>query len=73
MEYLSRILMEAGGNQHFRFHPRCKGLKLNHMCFFDDLMLFCMGEANSTMILCESLDIFSVASGLHTNASKSAL
>ncbi|XP_057526473.1 uncharacterized protein LOC130805706 [Amaranthus tricolor] len=40
MEYLSRILMEAGGNQQFRFHLRCKGLKLNHLCFADDLMLF---------------------------------
>ena len=41
MEYLSRILKAAGEAKDFYFHPRCSKLKLNHLVFVDDLMLFC--------------------------------
>lgn len=37
MEYFNRI-MSYTGNKQFRFHPRCKSLKLNHLCFADDLV-----------------------------------
>ena len=40
MEYLSRILKVAGDAEDFNFHPRCSKLKLNHLIFADDLMLF---------------------------------
>ena len=73
MEYLSKILKVTGDNQQFSFHPRCKGLKLNHLCFADDLMLFCKGEAKYAKLLCESLAIFSAAFPLHANTFKSAL
>lgn len=74
MEYLFRISMLACDNQQFSFHARCWGLKLNHLCFADDhIILLCNGEANTAKIMCESLNIFLAAYGLHANSSKSAL
>ena len=73
MEYFSRTLMVAGGNNQFKFHPRCKNLKLNHLCFVDDLMLFCRGEAKSVAILCECLEVHVASFGLSSNASMSAI
>ena len=43
IEYLSRLLKVAGDHENFRFHPRCNRLKLNHLCFTDDLVIFCRG------------------------------
>ena len=42
MEYLSRILKSV--EDQYGFHPRCRKTKLTHLCFPDDLMLFCKGD-----------------------------
>lgn len=39
MKYLSRILHKISNLTQFQFHPRCKGIKLTHLCFADDLIL----------------------------------
>jgi hypothetical protein len=41
MEVLARLIEEAAesGNE-FQYHPRCAGVKLNHLCFADDALLF---------------------------------
>ena len=71
MEYLSRLLKVAGDHENFRFHPRCNRLKLNHLCFADDLMIFCRGDMASVRILLDKLEIFANSSGLVANSSKS--
>ena len=38
MEYLTRILNCASSDPCFKYHPRCKSIKLNHLRFADDLM-----------------------------------
>ena len=40
MEYLFTSLESIAGT--FSFHPRCKCIKLTHLCFADDLMIFCL-------------------------------
>ncbi|XP_070033019.1 uncharacterized protein [Nicotiana tomentosiformis] len=40
MEYLSRTLKRMSDLPDFKFHPMCKRLKLTHMIFADDLMIF---------------------------------
>ncbi|XP_059285182.1 uncharacterized protein LOC132038545 [Lycium ferocissimum] len=47
MEYLSRNLKGLKQGQGFRFHPKCSKLKLTHLCFADDLLLFTIGDLTS--------------------------
>ena len=73
MEYLSRILNMVGTTKEFKYHPRCKAIKLNHLCFADDLMLLCKGDLPSMQVLQHDLNNFSESSGLSPNSTKSAL
>jgi hypothetical protein len=39
MEVLSRLLAVIDFDvDQFKFHPKCKSIKLNHLCFADDLL-----------------------------------
>ncbi|XP_074300630.1 uncharacterized protein LOC141631922 [Silene latifolia] len=71
MEYLSRILTCATGKLKFHYHPLCKQLKLSHLMFADDLLMFCKGDAASMMVLLRAFSSFSLASGLKMNSTKS--
>ncbi|XP_062100601.1 uncharacterized protein LOC133806528 [Humulus lupulus] len=73
MEYLSRIMREVGSRQGFKYHDRCATLKLNHMCFADDLLLFCYGDFPSILLMLKGLKLFSLTSGLLPNEEKSAI
>lgn len=55
----------------FQFHRKCKELGLNHLCFADDMQLFCKGEFASIKLMLKGLLMFSEASELTTNAGKS--
>ncbi|XP_019238392.1 PREDICTED: uncharacterized protein LOC109218478 [Nicotiana attenuata] len=55
----------------FDFHTKCRGLKLNHLCFTDDVLLFCKGEMTSVLLMLRGLAAFSEATGLKTNEAKS--
>ena len=45
----------------FNFHPICSNLKLNHLIFADDLMMFCEGDMQSIKILTQ---------GVHKNSTR---
>ena len=70
MEHLSRILKASGEAEEFKFHPRCSKLKLNHLVFADDLMLFYKGDMQSIKTLCQGVQLFSSSSSLEANYSK---
>ena len=57
----------------FKFHPRCSFLKLTHLSFADDLMLFYKGDVTSILILYKGLELFAQSSGLYANALKFAI
>ena len=38
VEYLSRILKSV--EKSYGYHPKCRRIKLSHLCFADDLMIF---------------------------------
>ena len=73
MEYLTRTLKLVGSNPLFRFHPKCKGLQLNHLCFADDVILCCRGENRSVYMMLQGFKYFSAVSGLDVNESKSEI
>jgi hypothetical protein len=73
MEGLTGIINQSVQGSAFKYHWRCKPTKLTHICFADDLMLFCHADPDSIMVLKSSLDKFSTLSGLTINLAKSSL
>ncbi|KAK6139381.1 hypothetical protein DH2020_026889 [Rehmannia glutinosa] len=73
MEYLSRLLKVRTNTLEFNYHPRCEALKITHLAFADDLMLFSRGDLHSVKILIDCLNDFKHASGLDINSFKSSL
>ncbi|XP_074300998.1 uncharacterized protein LOC141632342 [Silene latifolia] len=68
LEYLSRVLMIVQKHKNFRHHPLCKRINLTHLCFADDLIMFCKGERGSIELLLQAFKYFSKASGLVMNS-----
>ncbi|XP_011083922.1 uncharacterized protein LOC105166312 [Sesamum indicum] len=73
MEYFSRLVKRKTTNSHFNFHPKCEKLKITHLFFADDLMLFSRGDLPSIHVLMECLQEFRDTSGLTVNTSKSSI
>ncbi|XP_074300324.1 putative mitochondrial protein AtMg01250 [Silene latifolia] len=71
MEYLSRILVVVTDKMDFNFHPLCRPMKLNHLSFADDLLMFCRGDRESIKVLLKAFVTFSSVSGLEMNCDKS--
>ncbi|XP_057962127.1 uncharacterized protein LOC131153697 [Malania oleifera] len=63
VEYLSRLLKSLEGKFRFKFHPKCDELKITHLAFADDLMLFSKGDVVSVNYLMDCLKEFSQCSG----------
>ncbi|GJY45770.1 RNA-directed DNA polymerase, eukaryota, reverse transcriptase zinc-binding domain protein [Tanacetum coccineum] len=57
----------------FKYHCVCKNLKITHLCFADDLLVFCHGNSESVKVMKKSLDEFSERSGLLPNMQKSTI
>ncbi|XP_074265375.1 uncharacterized protein LOC141587805 [Silene latifolia] len=70
MEYLSRVLGYVTENMGFRYHPTCGKIKLSHLMFADDLLLFSKGDVGSIMVLLRAFATFSRASYLHMSPTK---
>lgn len=55
----------------FTLHKGVEDLGLNHLCFADDLLMFCHGDKDSVELLMSTLDCFKSFSGLQANPQKS--
>lgn len=72
MDVLSSILKDKTTNLDFNYHWRCSKLKITHLCFADDLLLFANGDSKSCEVLIEALEEFRIISGLSPSPGKSA-
>nr|GEV63083.1 RNA-directed DNA polymerase, eukaryota, reverse transcriptase zinc-binding domain protein [Tanacetum cinerariifolium] len=57
-------------NENFKYHYRCKKLEITHLCFADDLLVFCHGDCESVSIIKKYLNEFNRYSGLRPNMQK---
>ena len=72
MEVFSRMLQSAiSRSSAFRFLPKCEALKLTHLCFADDLMLFSSANIHSLTTFQDTLGAFKRISDLSANPTKS--
>ncbi|XP_039028408.1 uncharacterized protein LOC120162312 [Hibiscus syriacus] len=70
MNVLFNLLNIAALKGVFKFHPKCIKICLTHICFVDDLLIFCKGTFDSIMGVQSVLDVFYSFSGLKLNAGK---
>ena len=73
MNVLSRKIDKAAYDKRITYHPKCKLLKLTHLCFADDLMVFVKGEKKSIEGTLEVFNDFAKHSGLQISLEKSTL
>ncbi|XP_031378420.1 uncharacterized protein LOC116193812 [Punica granatum] len=73
MEVFSNLLDTAATEGGIGFHPRCKSLKLTHLCFANDLFLFTNGSRESIIAILNVLNTFYCWSGLKMNPEKSKI
>ncbi|XP_039019820.1 uncharacterized protein LOC120151429 [Hibiscus syriacus] len=73
MNVLSALLNTATMNYVFIFHHKCKRIPLTHLCFADDLLLFCHGSLDAILGVISTLEKFYELSGLKLNALKTEL
>ncbi|XP_059281003.1 uncharacterized protein LOC132034635 [Lycium ferocissimum] len=73
MEYLSRLLKELEDNKQYKYHPKYAKIKLTHLSFANDLLLFAKGDKLSIQLLYDKFLVFSQASGLKANMAKSSV
>ncbi|XP_074265572.1 uncharacterized protein LOC141588011 [Silene latifolia] len=71
MEYLSRLMTVASEFPGFKFHPLCRGIRLTHLMFVADLLLFCRGDFRSIFTIMEVFNCFTGASRLNISSDKS--
>ncbi|GKD65820.1 RNA-directed DNA polymerase, eukaryota, reverse transcriptase zinc-binding domain protein, partial [Tanacetum coccineum] len=77
--YLFTLVMEAFNlimrknikdTAEFKFHHGCQKLGITHLCFADDLLVFCHGDHKSVNVIKKALEEFSSYSGLKANMGK---
>ncbi|GKC94250.1 RNA-directed DNA polymerase, eukaryota, reverse transcriptase zinc-binding domain protein [Tanacetum coccineum] len=74
MEMLNIVVQnKINENPRFRYHWGCKQLKISHLCFADDLLMFCHGDVESVRVIKGALDEFSMISSLVPNMGKSTV
>jgi len=73
MEYFTRLMIAAGDQTTFRFHPSCKTLKFNHLMFADDVIIFSKAHLPTLQLIQNTLEEFYKAAGLRANPEKSQI
>lgn len=70
---LSKLLNKAVEEGRIGFHPQCGAVKLSHLSFADDIVVFTDGSPESLRGTLQVFEDFSSLSGLRINVSKSTV
>ena len=70
---LSKLLNKAASDGRIGYHPHCKELKLSHLSFADDIVVFTDGSPESLRNTLAVFDKFASMSGLRINVAKSTV
>jgi hypothetical protein len=73
MECLSCLLAQVASSPQFSYHPKCKTIKLTHLCFADDLLVFSAANITSVFAIVGALAEFEFLSGLKANPAKTSI
>ncbi|KAL8098626.1 hypothetical protein AgCh_031406 [Apium graveolens] len=65
--------MLSNTSREFNYHWKCKGMKLSHLFFADDVLLFSRGDKGSITHIMNYLDSVSTMSGLQPSIHKSTV
>lgn len=68
---LSKLLNKAAAEGQIGYHPYCKEIRLSHLSFADDIVVFTNGSTASLRGTLSVFDKFAGMSGLEINAAKS--
>lgn len=55
----------------FGFHPKCRNLRITHLAYADDLLIFSKGDAQIVSLIMNCLNNFGDMAGLRVNQMKS--
>ncbi|GKG06281.1 RNA-directed DNA polymerase, eukaryota, reverse transcriptase zinc-binding domain protein, partial [Tanacetum coccineum] len=59
IEMLTLIVHDKVDNcKEFQYHFACKKMKLTHVCFADDVLMFCHGDKTSFSVLKQAIEEF---------------
>ena len=73
MEYFSRLMHKSSLERDFKFHPHCKPLRLSHLMFADDLIIFSKADLPTLRHIKSALNDFHDCAGLKANMLKSQM
>lgn len=73
MESFSKLLQSRFDSGYISYHPKTAELKISHLMFADDMMVFFDGSSSSLHGIYETLDDFAGWSGLQMNREKTTL
>lgn len=70
MEVFSGPLASRFDSGYISYHPQTQDLRITHLMFADDVMIFFYGSSSSLHRITKTLDDFAGWSGLHMNMDK---
>ena len=73
VDILSKLLDVAATYGVYSFHPKCKRIKLTHLCFIDDPLIFNKGNMDSIKRMQSILRLFYTYSMLQLDFGKSEI
>lgn len=73
MNVLSTMLDKSAENRVIPYHPGCKNLKITHLCFADDIIVFSDGTLRSIEGILNIFTEFAAISGLRISLEKTTI